>query len=100
MLRQIGKAQRREPALSRAEHLTGASQSQILFGDAETVLGLAQDCEPLPRDVVEWCLIQQNASRRLVAAADAPAQLVQLRKAKAFRMFHNHDRRGGYIDAD
>src|SRR5437763_2212503 len=39
---QIGEAQGREAALPRAKNLARAAQSQILLGDAEPVLGLAQ----------------------------------------------------------
>ena len=45
VLREIGKAQDRQAALPGPEHLAGAAQSQILLGDAEPVLGLAQNLE-------------------------------------------------------
>ena len=83
-----------------AEHLAGAAQSQILLGDAKAVFGLAQDREALPRYLTERRLIQQNAGRGLITTADPAAQLVQLREAEPFRMFHHHDRRGGHVDAD
>ena len=39
----IDEAEIRQPALARAEKLAGAAELQILLGDAEAVLGLAQD---------------------------------------------------------
>ena len=43
--REVGEAQHRKPALARAEDFAGAAQSQILLGDTEPVLGLAQNLE-------------------------------------------------------
>src|SRR6266576_4676452 len=100
VLREIGKAQDRQAALPGPEHLAGAAQSQILLGDAETVLGLAEDREALPCYLAERRLVQQDAGRRLVAAADAAAQLMQLREHEALRVFDDHDRCGGDVDAD
>src|SRR5437868_12478269 len=100
VLREVSKAQRRKPALASAEHLAGAAQSQILFGDAETVLGFAEDREALPRHLAERRLVQQDAGRGLVAAADAAAQLMQLREPEALRVFDDHDRCRGDVDAD
>ena len=82
------------------EHLAGAAQPQILLGDAEPVLGLAQDREPPPRHLAERRLVQQQAGRGLVAAADAAAQLVQLGEAEALGVLDDHDRRGRHVDAD
>ena len=97
---EIGEAQLRQPALPRAEHLAGAAQPQILLGDAEPVLGLAQDREPPPRDLAERRLVQQEAGRGLVAAPDAAAQLVQLREAEALGVLDDHDRGRRHVDAD
>jgi probable F420-dependent oxidoreductase len=74
--RQVGEAEGRQPALARPQNLTGAAQTQILFGDAEAVLGLAQDTEALLCHRAEWRLVKQQAGRRLVAAPDAAAQLM------------------------
>ena len=87
VLREIGKTQHRQPALARAEHLAGAAQPQILLGNAEAVLGLAQDRQALPRHLAERRLVQQNAGRGLVASADTTAELMQLREPEPFRMF-------------
>src|SRR3954451_15050099 len=97
---EIGETQLRQSALLRTEYLAAAAQPQILLGDAEPVLGLAQDREPPPSDVAERRLIQQEAGRRLVAAPDAAAQLVQLREAEALGVLDNHHRRRRHVDAD
>src|SRR5205807_1164020 len=100
VLREIGEAEDRETALPRAEHLAAAAQPQILLGDAEPVLGLAQDLETLAGDLAERLLIEEETGRRVAAAADPAAQLVQLREAEALGMLDHHDRRGGDVDAD
>src|SRR6266536_5710272 len=67
-------------ALPGAEHVAFAAQPQVLLGDAKTVLGVAQDREPRLRGLAERRLVEQEASRSPRAAADAAAQLVQLRE--------------------
>ena len=54
----VGKAQGRQAALPGAEHLAAAAQAQILLGDAEPVLGLAQDRDALARDRAERRLVE------------------------------------------
>ena len=93
--RRVGKPLCRVPSTSPAPR-----SSQILLGDAEAVLGLAQDREPLPRRLAQRRLVEQQAGRGLVAAPDAAAQLVQLGEAEALGVLDDHDRRGGHIDAD
>src|SRR5216683_4748728 len=53
MGRQIGEAEFRQTALPRAQHLAGAAELQILLGNAETVVGLAQDGEALLRRLAQ-----------------------------------------------
>ena len=48
MGREVGQAQVGQAALPRAQHLAGAAQPQVLLGDAEAVLGLAQDRRAAP----------------------------------------------------
>ena len=45
-------------------------------------------------------LVEQQAGRALRAAADAAAQLVQLREAEALGMLDDHDGGVGHVDAD
>ena len=97
---EIGEPQLRQSALLRAEHLAAAAQPQILLGDAEPVLGLAQDRQPPPRDVAERRLVQQQTGRGLVAAPDAAAQLVQLREAEALGVLDDHHRGRRHVDPD
>ena len=92
---QPGEAKSRRAGLADAEHLALAAQSQILLGDAEAVLGLAQDLEPRPRRFAERALVEQQAGRAAGAAPDPAAQLVQLRQAEALGVLDHHDRRLG-----
>src|ERR1700756_5087208 len=86
MGREIGKPQARQPALPCPQHLAGTAQAQILFGDAKPVLGLAQDLEAPLSDGAERRLVEQQARRGLVAAADTTAKLVQLGEPKTLGM--------------
>ena len=52
MARQVGQAQRGQPALARAEHLSWAAQPQVLLGDAKAVVGRAQHLETRARAAV------------------------------------------------
>ena len=95
-----GDAEAGHAALPRAEHVAFAAQSQILLGDAEAVIGLAQDRKPRFRRLAERRLVEQEAGRALGAAADAAAQLMELREAEAFGMLDHHHARLGHVDAD
>ena len=98
--REIGKPQCRQAALSGSQRLAGTAQFEIRLGDAEAVLGLAQDFEAAARHPAERRLVQQQTGRGGAAAADAAAQLVQLGEAEAFGMLHDHDIRLSHVDAD
>ena len=87
-------------ALPRAEHVAFAAQLQILLGDAEAVVGLAQDRKPRLRRFAERRLVEQEAGRALGAAADAAAQLMELREAEALGVLDHHHARLGHVDAD
>ena len=73
-----GDAEARHARLPRAEHVAFAAQPQILFGDAEAVLGLAHDLEPRLGGVAERRPVEQQTGRAAGAPADTSAQLVQL----------------------
>ena len=87
-------------ALPRAEHVAFATQFQILLGDAEAIIGLAQDRKPRLGRFAERRLVEEEAGRALGAAADAAAQLMELREAEAFGMLDHHHARLGHVDAD
>ena len=92
---EIGKA-----ALAGAEHFAGAPETQVLFGDPESVVGPAQDQDARPRRGAQRGGVEQQASARPVPPADAPAQLMELGQAEPLRMFDDHDGRLGNVDAD
>src|SRR6185437_15669858 len=49
-----------QAALPRAEHVAFAAQPQVLLGDAEAVLGLAQDRKPCLRRLAERRPVEQE----------------------------------------
>src|SRR5258707_679524 len=77
-----------------------APPPQISLGDAEAVLGIAQDREPRRRGLGERRLVEQQARRALAAAADAAAQLVQLREPESLGVLDPHHGRLRDVDAD
>ena len=100
MLRQAGDAEQRHPALPRAQHFAAAPQSQVLFGDDESILGAAHDVQSLARRVRQRLAIEQDTRRLLCAASDPAAQLVQLRQPEALGMIDDHDGGVRHVDAD
>ena len=94
------RRKRGEAGLAGAEHLALAAQAQILLGDAEAVLGLAHHLEARLRRRPERPLVEQEAGRGALAAADAAAQLVQLGKPEALGVLDHHHGRLRHVDAD
>ena len=73
---------------------------QIFLGDAEAVLGLAHDGEPRLGGRAERRLVEQETSRAAGAAADASAQLMQLRQPEALGVLDHHHGRLRHVDPD
>ena len=94
------EAKSRRAGLAGAEHVAFASELQVFLGDAEPVLGLAQGLEPRLRGFAERAFIQEEARRAAGAAADPPAQLMQLSKSEPLSVLDDHDRRLRHVDAD
>ena len=65
-----GDAEARHARLAGAEHVALAAQLQILFGNAEAVLGLAHDGKAGLRGLAERRLVEQKTARMPGAAAD------------------------------
>ena len=78
----------------------GPRSSEILLGEREAVAALGDRLEARPRLVGQRRLIQQHAVARVGAAADAPAQLVQLRQPEALGVLDDDHRRVRHVDAD
>ena len=68
--------------------------------DLEAVGALVDHLEPRLGGIGQRLLEQQDAHALRGAAADAPAQLVQLREAEALGVLDHHQRRVGHVDAD
>ena len=80
---QIGDAEPRKPGLLGPEQITRAAQPEILFGDAEAVLGFPQDREARPRGLAERTGVKQEAGGRAASASDPAAKLVKLGESEA-----------------
>ena len=88
------------PRLRRAEHVALAPQQEVDARELEPVGGLRERLEPPRRAVCLGRVRDEQAQPGLAAAADAAAQLVQLREAEHVRVEDHHDGRGGHVDAD
>ena len=100
VLHRIGEAEAGQACLALAEGVAAAAEAEIGVGDDEAVFGVAQHRQPLAGGLVQAVLVQQQAEAGLGAAADASAQLVQLRQAEALRVVDHHDAGFRHIDAD
>src|SRR2546429_8140814 len=80
----VGKAQQRHAALALAEILAGAAQPQVAARDLEAVRALVDRLQAFASALRERAGVEQDACAVARAAADAAAQLVQLREAEAF----------------
>src|SRR5690606_18651087 len=80
--REVADAQGGQARLPRAEDVAGAAQREVALGDREAVGRRGDGLEALARDVAERTLVEQDAVRRMRAAPDPSAQLVQLREAE------------------
>src|SRR5439155_10346883 len=87
------------PGLPRAEELAGAAQPQVHFRDGEAVIRFHQRADSLAGGVVQP-LRDQDAIALLAAAADSPAELMQLRQTVALGLLDQHHGRVGNVYAD
>src|ERR1051325_4640642 len=90
----VADAKSQSARLARAEELAGAAGLEIALGDVEAVARGGEDVQALLLLVRD-----EDAVRLALAAAHAPAQLVQLREAEAVGVDDDHDRGVGNIDA-
>src|SRR5262249_34725504 len=74
----VGDAEGGDSRLSRAHHLAGAANLQVLLGDLEAVRGLFHYLQPLARLFGLLKLSEQNAETLRSPASDPSAQLMQL----------------------
>ena len=88
-----------EAGLLRAEELAGAAELHVGLGELEAVGRLLHQLEAGAR-VVAGLVAEQQAVALVGAAADAPAELVELRESEAVGAFDHHHRRVRDVDAD
>src|SRR3546814_19214095 len=72
----VCNAEVRQAALPRAQYLAGAAQAQVFLGDAEAVIGLAQDGQPRLGGFAQRPGIDQQAGAWPATTAAPAAQLV------------------------
>ncbi len=94
-----GDAERLHAGLPGAEKIAFAAQAQVFLRDAEAVVALAHDGKARLGRFAERRLVEEHAGRGLVAAPDAPAQLVKLRQAEALGMLDHDDGGIRHVDA-
>src|SRR6476620_6787376 len=100
MYGEIGNPENRYTRLPRAQHLAPTAQLQVLFGNAETVVGLAHDLKPRFGHSAERALIKEHAGGLASATTDAATQLMELSEAKALGILDDHHARLRHIDPD
>src|SRR5205814_3915330 len=83
---QVRHAELGQSRLARAEELARTAQLQIGLGDLEAVVRTGHRVDPPPGLLAQAAGREQDAVRLPLAAADAPAQLVELREAEALRV--------------
>src|SRR2546423_15451181 len=76
----VGKAQQRHAALALAEILAGAAQQKVAMRDLEAIRALVDHLQAFAGAARERSAEEQDARAVARAAADAAAQLVQLRE--------------------
>ena len=95
-----GEAEANFAGLPGAEDFARAAQAQILFGDAEAVVGLTHQSEACPARFRQLLAADKQAGALALTAPNASAKLVELCEAEAFGAFDDHEGRVGDIDAD
>src|SRR5262245_5259156 len=93
---QIGNSQRWEAVLTCSKKIAGATELKVNLGQLEAVAGLDEGVEPLLCFVAGWRGEDADVAW-VCTAADAAAELMQLRQAKPLATFNRHQRGIGYI---
>jgi hypothetical protein len=75
----------------------GSAQLQILLGDVEAVLAVADGLQPRPRGGGEGPLVEQDAVGAAAAPAHPTAELMKLGQAHALRVLDHHQRGVGHV---
>src|SRR5882672_10208171 len=97
---EIGEAQQRLAALALAQVFARAAQLEIALRDLEAIRALEDHLQPGSRAVGQWLAIEQDADALARAAADPPAQLMELREPEALRALDHHQRSIRHVYAD
>src|SRR5258706_9610058 len=93
---EVGEAEQRIAALALAQDFAGPAQLEVAVRDLESVARFVDHLEARARRLGERAAVEQDAGAvaRISSggAADAPAQLVELREAEALRALDHHQR--------
>ena len=85
--------------LPRSAEVPRAAEREVGARDLGAVGRPRQRLEAAAREVEQRLVVHEHAAPRALAAADATAELVQLREAEALRAVDDHQRRLGHVDA-
>ena len=97
---QVGDAEFGQAGLAGAEEFAGAALLEVEFGEFEAVLGGDHGVEAGVGLVGDAVAGHEDAVAFGGAAADAAAELVELREAEALGVVDDHDGGVGDVDAD
>jgi hypothetical protein len=96
---QVGEVDVGAAGLGGADHLAHAAEFEVFFGDFEAAGVFGHGLEA--GDAVIGALVgEEDAGGAFASAADAAAELVELREAEAVGLFDDHGGGVGDIDAD
>ena len=98
--RNLGDAKARRAALAGAQNFAAAAKFEIFFGDENPSSVFSIIARRFACRLAERRFVEQHAEDFSRAAADAAAQLMQLRETEALGMFDDHDVGVRNVDAD
>src|SRR5207253_5882263 len=97
-IQQVGREHLRQSVLPQAYDVAGATEPEVELGKVEPTPRLRDRFQPARALLVDAAL-EKQAVRLVLATADSPAELMQLREPEPLSALYQHDRRIGKIDA-
>ena len=96
----FGELDGAQTALGGTQHIARATQSEIFFRYFKSIQCAAENFQLLPARFAGSGFGEQDAITLVLAAADTPTQLVQLREPEGIRIIDNHEVGIRYIHTD
>ena len=94
---QIGEVIIRHAGLAKTQRIAGSAQLPVLLCNDEAVITFAHGLQALARGLAELAVIDKKTARRLIAAPDPAAQLVELAEPEALRAGSGYTMQHGYL---